>query len=63
MTPEAFKDIMLEKSKFQFSRLSNGQIENDGPVMLKLIITKINPSTRVGVQNIVNKLNKMNLAD
>ena len=24
MSPEAFKDIMLDKSKFQFKRLSNG---------------------------------------
>ena len=63
MTPEAFKDIMLDKSKFQFRRLSNGQIENDGPIMLKLILTKINPSTRVGVRNLINKLIKMNLAD
>ena len=63
MTPEAVKDIMLDKSKFQFRRVSNGQIENDGPIMLKLILTKINPSTRVGVRNLINKLTKMNLAD
>ena len=63
MTPEAFKDIMLDKDKFQFRRLSNGQIENDGIIILKLILTKINPSTRVGVRNLINKLTKMNLAD
>ena len=63
MTPEAFKDVMLDKSKFQFRRLSNGQIENDGIIMLKLILTKINPSTRVGVRNLINKLTKMDLAD
>ena len=63
MSPEAFKDIMLDKSKFQFKRLSNGQIENDGPIMLKMILTKINPSTRVGVRNLINKIIKMNLSD
>ena len=50
-TPEAIKDIMLEKSKFQFCQTSNGQIENDGIIMLKIILTKINPSTWVGVRN------------
>ena len=63
MKPEALKDIMLDKEMFQFRRASNGQIENDGPTMLKLILTKINPSTRVGVRNLVNKLTKMDLAD
>ena len=63
MTPDDIKDIMLDKSKFQFRRLSNGQIENDGMIMLKIILTKINPSTRVGVQNSINKLTKMDLAD
>ena len=63
MTAEALKDIMLDKDKFQFRRVSNGQIENDGIIMLKLILTKINPSTRVGVRNLINKLIKMDLAD
>ena len=63
MTLEAFKDIMIDKSTFQFRSLSNGQIKNDGPIMLKLILTEINPSTRVGVKNLINKLTKMNLSD
>ena len=63
MTEDAIDDIMLDKEKFQFKRASNGQIENNGLIMLKLILTKINPSTRVGVNNLITKLTKMNLAD
>ena len=43
--------------------MDNGQVENAGLIMLKLILTKINPSTKVGVRNLISKLNKMNLAD
>ena len=63
MTEDAIDDIMLDKEKFQFKRASTGQIENDGPIMLKLVLTKINPSTRVGVSNSIAKLTRMNLAD
>ena len=45
----ARKVIDLSKIKFQFKHTSNGRIEEDGPIMLKVIYNRINPSTRVGV--------------
>ena len=42
---------------------SNGCIKEDGPIMLKIIYDCINPSTRVGVWNLTNKLDSMNLVD
>lgn len=53
----------LNKKKFQFKHVADGRIEEDGPMMLKLIYDRINPSTRVGVRNLTNKLDQMNLED
>ena len=38
-------------------------IEEDGPIMLKIIYDHINASTRVGFQNLISKLNKFSLLD
>ena len=49
------KSLFLDKKKFQWTE-TNGTINNDGPTMLFLIVTKINPSVRVGISTL-----KMNL--
>ena len=49
------KSLFLDKKKFQWTE-GNGTINNDGPTMLFLIMTKINPSVRVGISTL-----KMNL--
>ena len=41
----------------------DGHIEEDGPLMMKLTYDTINPSTRVRIRNLSNKLDQMNLED
>ena len=51
---------MLDKKKFQWTD-NNALINNDGPIMLWLIMTKINPSVRVGVSTLKSNLININL--
>ena len=53
----------LSKKTFQYTHAVKKTIEEDGPLMLKIIYDRINPSTRVGVRNLISKLFKFNLAD
>ena len=53
----------LSKKSFQYTHSVKKTIEEDGPLMLKIIYDRINPSTRVGVRNLISKLFKYNLAD
>ena len=56
----SMKSLNLEKSKFQW-RDANGTIHNDGPTMLYLILTKVNPSVRVGISSLKQNLMSANL--
>ena len=49
------KSLFLDKAKFQWIDV-NGTINNDGPTMLWLIMSKINPSVRVGVSTLKSNL-------
>ena len=57
------KLLDLKKRLFQYKHLTKKTIEEDGPLMLKLVYDRINPSTRVGVRNLISKLFKFNLKD
>ena len=57
------KTLDLKKKHFQYKHATKKTIEEDGPLMLKLIYDRINPSTRVGVRNLISSLFKFNLND
>ena len=57
------KLLDLKKRLFQYKHSVKKTIEEDGPLMLKLIYDRINPSTRVGVRNLISKLFKFDLKD
>ena len=61
MTEDAIDDIFLDKDKSQVKHLSNAKIKSNWLIILKLVLTKINPSTRVGINYLIIKLTKMNL--
>ena len=51
----SMKSLNLEKAKFQWKE-ANGAIQNDGPTMLFIILTKVNPSVRVGISSLKSNL-------
>ena len=55
----------LDQSRrnFQFKNFDSRIIEEDGPIMLKIIYDRINPSTRVGVNLLKTKLDTMKVSD
>lgn len=64
ITPASWNSLLQKSKDFAWMR-SNGNIEYDGPTMLKIIIATINPTTRVGVSDVTleiqnARLNKYN---
>ena len=51
----SMKSLNLEKSKFQWHE-PNGNIIQDGPTMLYLLLTKVNSSVRVGISALKSNL-------
>lgn len=47
--------LMLEKSKFEWTQ-TDGTVLHDGPTILYLILSKINPSVKVGVSSLKHNL-------
>ena len=62
LTSKAIKMLMLEKDKFQWYDDTTGNYETDGPTLLFIIFSKVNPSTRVGVSSFKKNIEKANLA-
>ena len=56
----SLKSLMLEKSKFTWTE-NNGVQNYDGPTMLWLLLSKINPSVRVGISNLKTNLQTANM--
>ena len=52
---QSLKSLMLEKRQFQWRDVT-GTTNNDGPTMLYLILSKINPSVRVGISTLKTNL-------
>ena len=48
LDPASLKTLNTDKRKFQWVA-TNGTIYNDGPTMLFLLMSKVNPSVRVGI--------------
>ena len=61
LTKDDQKILDLKKRVFQYKHDVKKTIEEDGPLMLKLIYDRINPSTRVGVRNLISALFRFNL--
>ena len=61
LSKSARKTMDLQRKKFQFKHAVDGRIKEDGPIMLKLIYDRINPSTRAGIRNLTDELDKMTL--
>ena len=58
-----YQDLMLQKSKFSFVHPTTGEIEYDGPTMMFLIFQKTQPSTIVGLDSYLKKLEACKASD
>ncbi len=56
-------DLMQRKDSFSFLDSSTGELHYDGPVMLKIILEKIDPDTLVGMETLRTKLETAKLLD
>ena len=56
LTIEAKRKVDQSRKNFQFKHENTGIIEEDGPIMLKIIYDRINPSTCVGVSIFKNQV-------
>jgi hypothetical protein len=63
LTAVGFQDIMLQKKKFSFRHPTTGEIEFDGPTMMFLIFQKTQPSTIVGLDSYLKKLENCKAGD
>ncbi len=61
LTQAYFMKLLLQKSKFQWTD-SFGNVYNDGPIMIKIIMDGINQSTRVGFSAFKAQIEKATLA-
>ena len=62
MTESANYRLDCDKAKFQFS-YSNNSIEEHGPLMLKTIFDRVNPTTKIGVERLEEKIRSIRLSD
>ena len=56
----SLQSLMLEKTAFTWTE-ANGTIHFDGPTMLYLILSKVNPSVRVGISTLKTNLSNATL--
>lgn len=61
LTPMGYEDLMLQKEKFTFK--GRGIIELDGPTMLYLLYEKIDPSTTVGLDSVLEAIEDAKLSN
>ena len=58
-----YDDLLLQKEQFSFHNAATGEMEYDGPTMLFLIFEKVDPSTVVGLDSILKKIENAKLGD
>ena len=56
ISTDSYKDLMLQKEEFTWTSPNDGHPLHDGPTMLKLLVTTVNPTTRVGITSYKNKI-------
>ncbi len=61
LTPMGYQDLLLQKESFEFTNPTTGETHFDGPTMLKIIFTIINPDTIVGMDSLKAQLETMKL--
>ncbi len=61
LTTIGFQDLLLQKDMFTFTNNATGEIHFDGPTMLKIILTQIDPDTIVGMDTLKAQLESMKL--
>ena len=62
VTTASWKTLMLKKADFTWTNLTTGEIHLDGGTMLFILLSKINPSTRVGVSGLKLLISSATLA-
>ena len=60
LSSASLKSLMLEKEEFTWTE-ANGTKHYDGPTMLWLILSKVNPSVRVGISALKTSLSTATL--
>ena len=63
LTVSGYDDLLLEKHKFMYVNSVTGETEYDGPTMMYLIFQKTDPSTVVGLDSILKKLEQARLSN
>ena len=61
ITTESWKVLLQQKEHFSWLN-SRGNFDYDGPTMLKLLISVVNPNTRVGVRDLRTEIRNATLA-
>lgn len=61
LTTLGFQDLLLQKDLFMFTDQASGEVHFDGPTMLKLILTQVNPDTIIGMDQLKAQLETMKL--
>ena len=61
ITPESWKVLLQQKDHFSWLN-EHGNYDHDGPTMLKLLISVVNPNTRVGVRDLRSEIRNATLA-
>ncbi len=61
LSPLGYQDLMLQKELFSFTDATTGEIHFDGPTMLKIILSQIEPDTIVGMDSLKTQLENMKL--
>ena len=58
---DSFKDLMLRKDEFTWINPADGHCTHDGPTMLKILMTTVNPTTHVGMTTLKNLIQEARL--
>ena len=58
-----YDDLLLQKDKFSYHNSTTGEIEFDGPTMIYLIFQKTDPSTVVGLDSHLKKIESAKLGN
>ncbi len=61
LSPVSYQDLLLHQDSFSFIDATTGEIHFDGPTMLKIILTQIDPDTIVGMDTLKAQLETMKL--
>ena len=61
ITTSSWKSLILHKDKLSWTKTTTSEAKFDGPTMLYLLVSTLNPWTRVGVTEFKNKIQNTRL--